>query len=51
MGWKHHVHPEVGETEVLSESLPLQPDTGLSITAYPVEPGSSAEHRLAGLLA
>lgn len=50
-GHKHYVHPVVGEIELLFESLPLQPDTGLSLAIYPAEPGSPSERTLARLKA
>lgn len=51
-GVKHYRHPLVGRLDLLFESMPLQPDAGLSLTVYPAVPGSSAEqalHRLAAL--
>lgn len=47
---KHYRHPDIGEIELLFESLPLQPDAGLSLNVYPAEPGSPAERSLARLL-
>lgn len=45
-GRKHYRHPVVGDIELLFESMPLQPDTGLSLAVYPAQPGSAAERTL-----
>ncbi|MEZ2391488.1 helix-turn-helix transcriptional regulator [bacterium RCC_150] len=45
-GNKHFHHPVVGELELLFEALQLAEDPGLTLTVYPVEPGSKSEESL-----
>jgi transcriptional regulator with XRE-family HTH domain len=45
-GNKHFHHPVVGDLELLFEALALAEDPGLTLTVYPVVPGSPSEESL-----
>ena len=45
-GVKHFDHPVVGRLDLAFEAMELSADTGLTLTAYSAEPGSSSEDGL-----